>query len=130
MSTVDRDRVKVVLPRSGSDSFWATVHDHYAGDDPLLWKRLAMLALRENAGWPLDRIGEVFGHHKGHVQRSIEKTKSDMRARFKASPDYLELDDDPHADIDRAEIDRPDRPRRTGDSFSSPSPPRRGRGPG
>lgn len=30
---------------------------------------LAMLALRENVGWPLERIGSEFGHPKGHVTR-------------------------------------------------------------
>ncbi|MEM1061241.1 MAG: hypothetical protein AAF532_03000 [Planctomycetota bacterium] len=126
MSTVDKDRVKIVLPRSGSDSFWATVHDHYAGEDKLLWKRLAMLALRENAGWPLDRIGDVFGHHKGHVQRSIEKTKADMRDRFKASPEFLDLDgpDTPMPDTPTHEGPRNGPPR---DDVRSSDPRRGGR---
>ena len=59
VSTVKYDGTKVVLPKSGPDSFWQTVHETYAGDDQRKWKYLAMLALRENSGWPAgqDRAG-------------------------------------------------------------------------
>ena len=52
-----------------------------------------MLALRENAGWPLEQIGLVFGHPKGHVTRCLVKIKCELRARFHMSPDVLELAD-------------------------------------
>ena len=42
-----------------------------------------MLALRENAGWPLDKIGLVFGHPKGHVTRCLERIKQDLRRGFR-----------------------------------------------
>ncbi|QDT67057.1 hypothetical protein [Calycomorphotria hydatis] len=92
MSVVRSNETKIILHRSGQDQFWETIKRHYAADDPLVWKRLAMLALRENAGWPLDQIAAVFGHHKGHVCRCIEQTKREMRDRFDMEPTYLDYD--------------------------------------
>ncbi|MCA9111882.1 MAG: hypothetical protein KDA52_18155 [Planctomycetaceae bacterium] len=94
MSVAKPNGTKVVLPRTGADEFWQTVHDHYAGDDARKWKYLAMLALRENAGWPLDRIGNVFGHPKGHITRCLRRIKEELRGSFYRSPDFLELSDD------------------------------------
>ena len=94
MSVVRQNETKIVLPRTGPDHFWRIIHNHYAGDDPRKWKYLAMLALRENAGWPLEYIGQVFGHPKGHVTRCLVKIKRDLRARFRMSPSVLELSDD------------------------------------
>lgn len=85
MSTVNNDGLKVILPKTGPDLFWQTVHEKYAGEDPRKWKYLAMLALRENAGWPLEKIGQVFGHPKGHVTRCLEQIKEEMRGEFKNS---------------------------------------------
>lgn len=53
-----------------------------------------MLALRENAGWPLDRIGKVFGHPKGHVTRCLARIKQEMRVTFNAEPEFLNSPDD------------------------------------
>lgn len=75
MSTTRQNGTKTVLPRTGPDHFWKIVHDEYAGEDQRKWKYLAMLALRENAGWPLEHIGAVFGHPKGHVTRCLQKIK-------------------------------------------------------
>ena len=94
MSVARPDGTKVLLPRSGPDEFWQLIHDHFAGDDARKWKYLAMLALRENAGWPLERIGNVFGHPKGHVTRCLTRIKRELRARFEASPEFLDLDDE------------------------------------
>lgn len=94
MSVSRVDGTKVVLPRTGADEFWQTIHDHYAGQDTRKWKYLAMLALRENAGWPLDRIGAVFGHPKGHVTRCLSRIKDELRTNFAASPEFLDLPDD------------------------------------
>ncbi len=84
MSTIRRDGTKIVLPKSGPDPFWKTVHEHYAGEDQRKWKYLAMLALRENAGWPLEKIGLAFGHPKGHVTRCLQRIKGEMQAEFRA----------------------------------------------
>ena len=86
--------VKVMLPRSGADSFWKLVNDHFAGADQRKWKYLAILALRENAGWPLDKIGNVFGHPKGHITRILSRIKEELRLTFGQEPDFLELDSD------------------------------------
>ena len=79
---MNEDHIKVLLPRSGSDEFWSLVEEHYAGEDEQKWKCLAMLALRENAGWPLGQIGRVFQHPKGHVTRCLEAIKRELRLRF------------------------------------------------
>ena len=97
MSTMRQDETKIVLPRSGPDDFWRLIHRHYAADDDKKWKYLAMLALRENAGWPLEHIGQVFGHPKGHVTRCLETIKGELRKRFRMSPELLDLSDEPES---------------------------------
>ena len=97
MSTARQNGTKIVLPRSGPDEFWRLIHEHYAGQDERKWKYLAMLALRENAGWPLEHIGTVFGHPKGHVTRCLSRIKQELRSRFRMAPEYLEFDDDEEA---------------------------------
>ena len=94
MSTMHPDGTKIILPRSGPDEFWQLIRQHYAGDDPLKWKYLAMLALRENAGWPLELIGYVFGHNKGHVTRCLTSLKRELRTRFTVAPELLDLPDE------------------------------------
>lgn len=94
MSVVRSDNTKIILPRTGPDLFWELVREHFAGESQLRWKYLAMLALRENAGWPLDVIGSVFGHPKGHITRCLRHIKRDMKACFEMSPEYLELTDE------------------------------------
>ena len=84
MSVVNSRNEKILLPRSGADGFWRTVMDHYAGEDTLRWKYLAMLALRENSGWPLDTIGLVFEHPRGHVSRCLRKVKAELCEQFSA----------------------------------------------
>ncbi len=99
MSVARRNGTKVVLPRTGADEFWQLVHDHFANADERKWRYLAMLALRENAGWPLDRIGNVFGHPKGHVTRCLARIKQEMRLTVHAEPEFL---DSPDEDVEHA----------------------------
>jgi hypothetical protein len=94
VSTIRQNGLKIVLPRGGPDEFWQLVHEHYAGGDQRLWKYLAMLALRENAGWPLEQIGLVFGHNKGHVTRCLAAVKRELRERFRMSPEVLQFGDE------------------------------------
>jgi len=94
MSVTRRNGTKMLLPRTGRDAFWKAIHDHYAGDDQRRWKYLAILALRENAGWPLEHIGAVFKHPKGHITRCLKKIKEDLREHFEAAPEYLDFDDE------------------------------------
>ena len=82
MSTVREDTTKIVLTRSGADEFWQTIFEHYAGKSPRKWKYLAMLALRENADWPLEYIGLAFSHPKGHVKRCLDRVKKELRKQF------------------------------------------------
>ncbi|MCA9054072.1 MAG: hypothetical protein KDA75_09565 [Planctomycetaceae bacterium] len=84
MSVVRHDGTKVVLPRTGPDAFWDALDQEFAPDDERTWRYLAMLALRENSGWPVDRIGRAFGHNKGHVTRCLERIKDSIRTRFDA----------------------------------------------
>ena len=108
MSVTKYDGRKIVLPRTGADEFWKLVQSHYAGEDGRVWKYLAMLALRENAGWPLERIGQVFGHPKGHVTRCLTKIKQELRDRFQASPEFLDMPDD---EVDTNPGERAESPR-------------------
>lgn len=93
MSIVRQNNQKVLLPRLDGEDFWEMIHDHYAHQDVQKWKGLAILALRENAGWPLEKIGFVFGHHKGHVSRILVKVKQELRDCFEQSPDWLCMGD-------------------------------------
>jgi hypothetical protein len=102
MSIISSEGTKVLLPRTGADHFWNIVHDHYAHDDARKWRYLAMLALRENAGWPLERIGQVFGHDKGHITRCLATVKRELRIRFEASPELLGFADEDAAAVPRA----------------------------
>lgn len=88
MSTVTQKNLKIVLPRCGADEFWQLIHRHYAGSNPLRWKQLAMLALREDAEWPIERIAFLFSHSKGHVVRSLENIKCEIREQFSLSPEW------------------------------------------
>lgn len=108
MSVTNRNDVKMILPRSGPDHFWRVIAEHFAGTDKLRWKYLAMLALRENGGWPLDWIGAVFNHPKGHVTRCLQNIKRQLREHFE--PEALNVDacfSYPEADGSCAECGRP-----------------------
>ena len=50
------------------------------------WRSLAMLALRENAGWSLSRIGEAFGQDRGNVSRSIRNIARTLREELGSEP--------------------------------------------
>lgn len=78
---------QIELPRHGANHFWEIVQKHYAGSDQRCWRYLAILALRENAGWPLEQIGQVFGHPKGHVTRILRKVKQELKDRFRPEPE-------------------------------------------
>jgi hypothetical protein len=82
MSIMGTDKIKRILPRSGPDAFWQAVIDHYAGHDDRKWTSLAMLALREDADWPLKFIALVFGCSKGNVARRLQRIKRELRERF------------------------------------------------
>ncbi len=86
MSVVDQRNVKVLLPRTGADEFWQTISDGFADADARRWKYLAMLALRENAGWSLEQIAKAFRHQPGHVCRCIENIKAEVREYFFNAP--------------------------------------------
>lgn len=93
MSVMHQDGRKILLGRGGPDEFWSTIQKHYAHENPLTWKYLAMLALRENAGWPLEYICRVFDHDKGHITRCLHLIKRDIRTRFRPAPDHFALAD-------------------------------------
>ena len=80
MSVVNREGRKVLVPRRGE--FWDAVCDTYGDDDPQAWRQLAMLTLKEVAGWPVDRIAMTLGHRPSYVAACINEVKRDLRARF------------------------------------------------
>ena len=79
MSIVNEENVKVLLPRSGPDDFWQIVAEEFAGRDERKWRYLAMLVLREHAGWPLEYIAKVFRHKPGHITRCLTRIKDELR---------------------------------------------------
>lgn len=85
MSVINSAGEKTLLPRTGPDAFWGAIQTKYAGGSQTRWKRLAMLALRENAGWPLELIATTFGEHKGQVSRNLELVRKDLKDRFRPS---------------------------------------------
>jgi hypothetical protein len=95
MSVTRRNGTKIVLHRTGPDAFWDAIDAEFQPDDERTWRYLAMLALRENAGWPVERIGRAFSHNKGHVTRCLERIKEQIRTRFNKADLWLESDDDP-----------------------------------
>ncbi len=103
MSAVTRGGMKIHLPRQGLDPFWETVLTSYALDDTTRWRNLAMLVLRENAGWSFDQIGTVFGLNKGHVLRCIRHVTRDLRETFQLADDFAI--DTPLGDAEDAESD-------------------------
>ncbi len=104
MTVIRKNNQKVLLPRLEGEDFWEMIHKHYARQDAQKWKGLAILALRENAGWPLDKIGSVFGHHKGHVSRILTNVKQELRDCFEQSPEWLCMpDQDDFPNLDKPE---------------------------
>ena len=101
MTVLNPDRQKIDPLRLGDDPFWDAVHEHYLDvpDDELgpveseaarlrqaRWKSLAMLALKENAGWSIETISRAFGHDAGHVSRAISRTTDDLREALGREP--------------------------------------------
>lgn len=93
MSVTDRYGERITLYGSGPDAFWEVVKRRYAGEDERRWKYLAMLALRENAEWPLELIGLAFGHHRGHVMRCLNKVRDTLRDELEQEPNLWSEDD-------------------------------------
>lgn len=87
MSVVDRTGDKIILPRIGPDAFWDEIREEYAAADPYKWKHLAMLALKVNAGWSLDMIGNAFGHERGHVSRCLSVLCRELQEHFEWMPE-------------------------------------------
>lgn len=84
MSVMNRKGQKVLLPRRGR-RFWDEVGGEYAHDDAQAWRRLAMLTLKEVAGWPVERIAMSLGEQSSHVRDGISEVTDDLRARFEPS---------------------------------------------
>lgn len=84
MSAMKVSGEKVELPRDSATSFWQEVERHYAADDHLRWKLLAILALRESCGWTIEQLGRATGHPRGHISRCLSKVKKELQQRFQA----------------------------------------------
>ena len=82
MSTILPSGEQAERPRLAEHEFWHDLERHYAGRDPERWKWLAIITLREVAGWPLERIGRVFGYTRGHLARQIGVILARMERQF------------------------------------------------
>ncbi len=98
MSIVDRENKKVVLPRTGPDEFWQAVAEDFAGNDRRKWRYLAMLVLRETAGWPLEYIARTFKHKPGHITRCLDRIKEELQSTFFSPPAADDAEDDSERD--------------------------------
>lgn len=113
MSVVDKRGVKEeVGPRAGADVVWQQLLTKLTNDprslrrdlarrhhdNRLIWKYLAMFALRES-GWSLVEIGRAFNTHKGHVLRCIANMKQRIRDGLHIDPE-LSLRATPDPDLE------------------------------
>lgn len=89
MTVVNSKHSKILLPRSGPDLFWQLLAEHYALEDEMRWRDLAILSLREIAGWTHERIGLAFGLNRGTVCRCLQKIKRELRQQFGWENDVL-----------------------------------------
>jgi hypothetical protein len=89
MSVMNRRGFKVILPRA-PDEFWQDPDDRLPQDIES-WRRFAMLALCEDARWPVGRVARLFGRPPGVVLDCLDRARSDLRRRL-MEPD--EEDDD------------------------------------
>jgi hypothetical protein len=110
MTIMNERHERIVFPRTTLHEFWNTLQDHFAHTDPQQWKRLAMLALRENSGWTVEQIGRAFGHPRGHVSRLLQLTKQQIRSRFDVPHGVLSPDDGFSDPDDAAAVDDRDPP--------------------
>ena len=86
MSVVNSHDVKILLPRDGMNPFWERVLAD-AADDDLRLRDLAMVALREQCGWPMHVIAAAFDRHKGQVSRLVARTKRELREEYDLNAD-------------------------------------------
>ncbi|MBX3450398.1 MAG: hypothetical protein KF777_12595 [Planctomycetaceae bacterium] len=103
MSMTDRYGEKIIVRGEGLDGFWSVMQTVYAEADEVKWRHLAMFALRETAGWPLELIGKAFGHPRGHVSRCVGAVRKELRERFRPGDELLDVG---FSDPDRPEAER------------------------
>ena len=72
----------MLLPRTGPDEFWQTLSERFAQANARQWKYLAMLALRENAGWSLEQIANAFRHNPATCAGAWRKSKRKSASTF------------------------------------------------
>ena len=89
MSVSNTRGEKVILERVGPGELWDELRHKYAGDNPRKLKALGVLALRENAGWTMEQIGQVFGHQRGHITRILTNIKQELRATIRLPADFF-----------------------------------------
>lgn len=87
MSVIGKDGLKRILSRVDRDPFWEIVHERYGKDSLPRQKKLAMLALRENAGWDPDQIAKAFQLPRRQVSRSLREIKQLLRNDLNLSPE-------------------------------------------
>ncbi len=140
MSVVNQNGEKILLPAKNPDAFWGHVIEEYAHRDVVAWRRLAMLTLRELAGWTYDRIGLVFEVNAGTAYRQIDRVTKTFRAEFCTDRVGLRPHESDHdrdalirgldeVEFDRVEFDDPDCDPRERDDHEERHEERRGEWP-
>jgi hypothetical protein len=70
-------------PRPSSS--WECLASHVQGLEHARLRRTSMLMLRVVCGWRLEDVGILFGLHKGHVCREVERARLEMAAILHAA---------------------------------------------
>ena len=95
MSVTSTTGEKIVLERGGPNLFWEIVQREYAGMNPLRWRNLAILVLREEGCWPIERIGRAFGVSTGQVCRNLQETCAELSQFLDPNPAWDHFADEP-----------------------------------
>lgn len=88
MSTIGQDGLKTVLERHGIDQMWDVIREHYIQGKPRRARLIAMLSLREVAGWSFEMLADAFGNDRAHIVRSLSSLRRELQEMFELPEDF------------------------------------------
>ena len=92
MTIMDRNEQRVHLDPTGPNVLWKRIFKEYVKRNTRRLKLAAILALREECGWSLEHLGELFDCNKGHILRVLDQIKQELQPLFERSK-YWDPDD-------------------------------------
>lgn len=105
MSMIDQYGQRVILGAPGRDPLLTLIRQHYAQENPRVWRALALFALKESLGWTVDQCALAFEINRGQVSRSVQATRRELRRRFDYVPDRRAGFTDPDDPLDNPDAD-------------------------